>query len=118
MPDPSTPKTEEEIILSADKMSAETLAEFEELEAIGNNTPLDEITPDMLKDMDPAQLQAIIRQMQGESPTSHPRSFYTRVQSTKEERKAKRKAQRTARAITRQNGGGKLMANRGNARSR
>ena len=106
-----TDKTEE-ILKEADRLAAEVEADLakhkfdETIDAAGG-----EITPDMLANMDPVQLQAMIAEMteQRKRFERPPQSFFTRKQTTKPVRKAKRKAAKKARAISSRNGNGKSI---------
>ena len=119
MPDPSEPSPSitpdiDKILEEADRLAAETVAEAE----AGALPTLDEITPEMLENMDPAQLQAIIREMQGNQKERPPQSHFTRKQHSKAYKKAKRKRQKVARAITRNTGGGRTTPLRTRGASR
>ena len=112
----------QKVLSEADRLAAEVEAEVMAEQSIGAMPSIDELTPEMLENMDPAQLQAIIRNMQAaEGPTRKAQSHYTRKQTSKAVRKNKRTAQKAARAITRNNGGGRTVSKlslRGSARSR
>ena len=134
MPDPSNPEmTEEQAELlnkqleEADRIAAEVEAEVAMEMTIGGasssspspSTPsIDEITPEMLENMDPAQLQAIIRQMQGAQKERPSQSSFTKKKLSKDKRKQKRKMQSNARKITMKNGGGKTTTIRSRGASR
>lgn len=103
------PQSEEEILAEADRLAAEVEAEL--AGNIGNMSALPEgleLTPEMLENMDPAQLQAFMAQF-GQKKKM-PRSVYCRKQTTKAQRKKKRNAQKRARAITRRAGCGRTIS--------
>ena len=107
--DENKPQTEEEILAEADRLAAEVEAEL--AGNIGSMSALPdglELTPEMLENMDPAQLQAFMAQFG--QPKKLPRSHYSRKQTNKAQRKKKRDAQKRARAITRRAGWGRTIS--------
>ena len=108
-----TDKTEE-LLKEADRLAAEVEADladhkFDDTIDEAGGTP--ELTPDMLANMDPVQLQQMIAKMaeQRKRYMRPPQSFFTRKQVPHAVRKQKRKAAKKARAITSRNGNGKCI---------
>ena len=107
--DENKPQTEEEILAEADRLAAEVEAEL--AGNIGNMSALPEgleLTPEMLENMDPVQLQQFLAQFG--QPKKLPRSHYSRKQTTKAQRKKKRDSQKRARAVTRRAGWGRTIS--------
>lgn len=100
---------EQELLAEADRLAAEVEAEF--ADNIGNNAEVPELTPEMIENMDPAQLQAFIARMAQEKEkfVRKPQAFYTRKQPSKSTQRAKGKAAKKARRISSINGNGKSI---------
>jgi hypothetical protein len=101
---------EKELLAEADRLAAEVEAEF--AGNIGSNAEIPELTPEMIENMDPAQLQALIARMaeQRNKFERLPQAFYTRKQPLKAVQRAKGKAQKKARRISSKNGSGKSIS--------
>ena len=101
---------EKELLAEADRLAAEVEAEF--AGNIGSNAEIPELTPEMIENMDPAQLQALIARMaeQRNKFERQPQAFYTRKQPLKAVQRAKGKAQKKARRISSKNGSGKSIS--------
>ena len=109
---PETPVDADELLqkklAEADQRSAELMREMTIGEIIDGG-----MTPEMLENLDPVQLQNMLREMDKASGRKrHPQSFYTRKQPTKAARRSKAKAQRKARQITSRTGGGRTISRR------
>jgi hypothetical protein len=103
------PQSEEELLAEADRLAAEVEAEL--AGNIGNMSALPEgleLTPEMLENMDPAQLQKFLSQFG--QPKKLAQSHYTRKQSTKSQRKKRRDIQKRSRAATRRTGWGRTIS--------
>lgn len=110
------PNAEKELLAEADRLATEVEADlakgqFDETD-IGSMKEMPDLTPEMMENMDPAMLQAMMARMAEERLRFQrkPQSFYTRKQTTKSQRKAKRVAQKAARAISNRNGNGKSIS--------
>lgn len=110
------PDLEKELLAEADRLAAEVEADlakgqFDETD-IGSMEDMPELTPEMMENMDPAMLQAMMARMaeQRLQFQRKPQAFYTRKQTTKSQRKTKRVAQKAARAISSRNGNGKSIS--------
>ena len=101
---------EKELLAEADRLAAEVEAEF--AGNIGSDAEVPELTPAMIENMDPAQLQALMAQMaqQRNKFVRKPQAFYTRKQPLKAVQRAKGKAQKKARRISSKNGSGKSIS--------
>ena len=101
---------EKELLAEADRLAAEVEAEF--AGNIGSNAEIPELTPEMIENMDPAQLQAFIARMaaQREKFARKPQAFYTRKQPIKAVQRAKGKAAKKARRISSKGGSGKSIS--------
>jgi len=101
---------EKELLAEADRLAAEVEAEF--AGNIGDNSEIPELTPEMIEQMDPAQLQAFIAEMERRRNkfARKPQAFYTRKQPVKATLRAKGKAQKKARRISSINGSGKSIS--------
>ena len=100
---------EKELLAEADRLAAEVEAEF--AGNIGNDSEIPELTPEMIENMDPAQLQAFIAKMEQQRNKFErkPQAFYTRKQPIKAVQRAKGKAAKKARRISAINGSGKSI---------
>ncbi len=107
MQEDNTPIDEEALLAEADRLAAEVEAD------IGSMGEVPELTPEVLENMDPAQLQLLMAQLaeQQKKFKRKPQAFYTRKQTTAPERKKKRVASAAARLISSRNGNGKSMSN-------
>lgn len=101
---------EKELLAEADRLAAEVEAEL--AGNIGSNAEVPELTPEMIEQMDPVQLQAFIARMaqQRAMYERKPQAFYTRKQPIKAVQRAKGKAAKKARLISSKNGGGKSIS--------
>ena len=102
-------QSEEELLAEAERLAAEVEAEL--AGNIGDMSALPEgleLTPEMLENMDPVQLQQFLAQFG--QPKKLPQSHYSRKQTTKAQRKKKRNDQKRARAITRRAGCGRTIS--------
>ena len=99
-------KSQDDILAEADRLAAEFEAELNS--SAPPDTIGDGITPEMLENMDPAQLQQFLAQFEQKKRKSQ--AFYTRKQTTKTFRKKQRIAQERARVVSRKNGGGKTIS--------
>jgi len=101
----------EKLLEEADRLAAEVEADLadgkldETIDAAGGNM---EITPEMLANMDPVQLQEMIAKMK-EQRERFQQAYYTRKQIPRDVRVAKRKAAKKARLISSRNGNGKCI---------
>lgn len=103
-------KKEKELLAEADRLAAEVEAEV--AGNIGNDSEIPELTPEMIEQMDPAQLQAFIAEMAKRRGkfVRKPQAFYTRKQPTKAALREKGRAQKKARRISSNNGNGKSIS--------
>ena len=101
---------EKELFAEADRLAAEVEAEF--AGNIGSDAEIPELTPEMIENMDPAQLQAFIARMaqQRQKFERKPQAYYTRKQPIKAVQRTKGKAQKKARLISSNNGSGKSIS--------
>ena len=101
---------EKELLAEADRLAAEVEAEF--AGNIGSDAEIPELTPEMIEQMDPVQLQAFIAKMaqQRAQYERKPQAFYTRKQPIKAVQRAKGKAAKKARLIASNNGNGKSIS--------
>ena len=101
---------EKELLDEADRLAAEVEAEF--AGNIGSDAEVPELTPEMIEQMDPAQLQAFIARMAAQRGkfVRKPQAFYTRKQPLKAVQRAKGKAAKKARRISSKSGNGKSIS--------
>lgn len=107
--DDKNPDLEKDLLEEADRLAAEVEADiaahkFDETINVSGG----EITPEMLENMDPAQLQAFIAAMAQQKKRFY-QSRFTRKSTPKNVRKMKRKAAKKARLISSRNGNGKCI---------
>lgn len=108
-PTPKDQELLEKMLEEAKGASEETAAEFED--TIGGG-----ISPEMLANMDPVQLQQLLAAMQGAGKPKRARSFYSRKQTARAVRISKRKAARAARKVTARTGGGRTISRKRRAK--
>lgn len=102
----------DDVLAEADRLAAEAEAELQQNIGDMDVVGIDQLTPEMLENMDPAQLQSLMAQMAAARPSRREQSYYTRKRTPKAVKRQRRLAQKAARKVSIRNGAGRTISRR------